>query len=791
MRPCAALEWLEPVTASLISRALRRLRAVDTRLRYRLGRPTLRVGSAEISTTFRHPISVTAKPELLERYRAHFATALAPELSEAKRLLQHRFTLLGHTMRHGSEIAWSRDPVSGRDWSRAFSPEIPYRGEHRLGDIKLPWELNKHQYFFTLGKAAWLTGDERFAVEIVRQIDHWIGDNPCHCGIHWISALETGTRAVSWILTYPFFAELCTGRVRERLVRSIAEHMLFVEQNLSTIRFANTHLVGEAAALVLGGLFLDTPHSSRWVRRGLGHLEVEIERQVRNDGVHAEQSIAYHRFFLDHYYLVDAVLGANGHSFGSDTLAAMEKMTAFLLDVVFPDGSAPAFGDGDDARGIWCRADCPGDYRSLLALGALRFRRGDFKYVADGPAEELLWLHGKLGLDRFLALPSAPPAHTSSAYTDAGYYIMRTGWEASDPVLVFDCGPLGHGPAGHGHADALSIQLYSGGFPFLVDSGTYSYNLDYGLRNAFRSTAAHNTVVVDQSDQSIPEDRMSWRTAANAYCRRSVATRWFDLVDGVHDGYRRLPDPVTHRRVVVFLKPDVWVVYDELAATEGHTADWMWHMAPECDVASSLDGTFVLTAPNGARLTYVTRETPVGSADRCDRRSELVATDLSPRYGEKVTARAIRRSSTFVEGRLHAFTCFSSNVDARIDVVRQERGLLIEVTPRAADARLEPCAVKLFYLLDDERSSHDEHDFDGDLLYQDKRGAKTHAVWATGFRHLVLDDRLEVHCLGGIESLVLSGETCEVTYLPNAASGRSIKVAPGIEIRTTEKHPVR
>src|SRR6185503_18896024 len=102
------------------------------------------------------------------------------------------------------------------------------------------------------------------------------------------------------------------------------------------------------------------------------------------------------------------------------------------------------------------------------------------------------------------------PDDASAAYQAAGYCVMRDGWGASDPVLMFDCGPLGHGAAGHGHADALSVQLHAAGYPFLVDSGTFSYNLDYAWRNVFRSTRAHNTVVVDGESQSVPRDRMAW-----------------------------------------------------------------------------------------------------------------------------------------------------------------------------------------------------------------------------------------------------------------------------------------
>ena len=157
--------------------------------------------------------------------------------------------------------------MSGRDWSRGFSPLIAYRGSARLGDIKLPWGLNKHQYFFTLGKAAWLTANAAPAVEIVRQIDHWIADNPYRRGINSNSALEAGTRVVSWILSYPFYADQCDDGFLQRLTRSIAQHMMFVEGHLSVGRFANNHLVGDSAALVAAGCFSITGTVERGSRR--------------------------------------------------------------------------------------------------------------------------------------------------------------------------------------------------------------------------------------------------------------------------------------------------------------------------------------------------------------------------------------------------------------------------------------------------------------------------------------------------------------------------------------------
>ncbi len=744
---------------------------------FRVGLPTLSPGPAQVSGRFRHPIDISRKAHLIARYRALPADHQR-EIQEADQLRAHRFRLLGHAMNHGPSIAWSQDPVTRADWSRDFSPRIPYRGPKRLGDIKLPWELSKHQYFFTLGKAAWLTGDFGYAREIVNQIDHWISDNPCHRGIHWISALESGMRVMSWILTYPFYVENCEDTFRKRLCHSIAQHLLFVERNLSTGTFANTHLVGEAAALALGGLFLDCRHSPRWVAKGLRHLNEQIELQVRTDGFHVEQSIAYHRFFLDLYYLVDAVLGANGLSLPTRTRETMELMTAALMDLLFPDGTSPNVGDCDDARGIWCRADCPQDYRSLLALGAMRFARGDFKSLAGGTPEELLWLYGERGLDSYEALPCAPPNHTSAGYTDCGYFVMRSGWATTDSMMIFDCGPLGHGPAGHGHADALSVALYVHGHTFLVDSGTYSYNLDYRWRDAFRSTRAHNTVTVDGLDQSAMQDRMSWSTFARAKALRFVTSALLDFVDGQHDGYQRLADPVNHRRVVFFLKPDAWLIWDELDSQFNHDIEWRWHFPPGFNIESNPTGNgFICNSPQGDRLqAWILAQGQCVTPRSNGGASAASESWHSPQYGIRLAAPAVSIQQNS-KSRCSLFTSFSSS-DTIAPLTSEGRGdFSITLSEKSGQIRT------VYYRYESGCPAPkciDEAIFDGVLLYRRRCPSNVGSVLATDFRVLSIPGLIEVESATAVESLILDQSSCQLTLVSGDAGQVTMKARDGI-----------
>lgn len=767
--------------ADLFARVLRRLQTLKARARHRLGLPAEAVlGKVEISPHFRHPIDASQRAILTARYWDLFPDIARTELDEARRLAAHHFTFLGYKIDHGERIAWFLDPVSGRDWPRIFSPDIPYRGSERLGDIKLPWELNKHQYFFTLGKATWLEDNPAFAIEIVRQIDHWIQDNPQDCGINWISALEVGTRAVSWIMAFPFYVDQCDVDFRCRLAKSLAQHMLFVEQHLSVGRFANTHLIGEAAALVAGGLFLDSQHSLRWLNRGLALLEQEIGRQVTFDGVHTERSIAYHRFFLDHYYLVSSLLSANDQPLSVGVLTEMERLTTFLMDILFPNGTAPAFGDCDDARGFFFHTNCLSDYRSHLALGAVFFERGDFKAAAGSLSEEVLWLLGIEGATKFQVLMPQQPDHNSVAYPDAGYYAMRGGWGFYDPLLVFDCGALGFGPAGHGHADALSFQLYVGGYSFLVDSGTYSYNLDYQWRDAFRSTRAHNTVVVDGQDQSVPHDRMSWRSMATTRCHRWLSTKWFDIVDGEHDGYQRLSNPVLCRRVIFFLKPDTWLIWDQLRGDGRHGLEMFMHLKPDCSVEMKKIGAKItFLSPEGVRLNAwiqtgdnkaILPEVLIGS-------EKERAAWFSPCYGIRVPAKALRIQHEFTD-QIDLVTCLStSNVPSPI-LLEQHKSIQVVV-------RREEWIKEIFFYRFNESwpSGVDGIHFDGQILYlRSMVKGDFQILQASDFCELSIANLLDVRSATLIESIVLENSCCEVVLPPEYATDLRISAKHGIQL---------
>ena len=169
-------------------------------------------------------------------------------------------------------------------------------------------------------------------------------------------------------------------------------------------------------------------------------------------------------------------------------------------------------------------------------------------------------------------------------------WLMRDGWDDTDNCLVVDCGEVGSLAGAHGHADALAIELAVHGRTLLVDSGTYTYHESRELRDHFRSSLAHNSLVVDGRSSSEPGGTFNWKTRADAVRRSWIAEDRFDFFEGSHNGYQRLEDPATHTRSILFLKNDYWIMRDLVETSGDHEYSLNFHYARNVRPGISLAG---------------------------------------------------------------------------------------------------------------------------------------------------------------------------------------------------------
>jgi hypothetical protein len=502
-------------------------------------------------------------------------------LSRADRILAGSFDLLGlHDLNFGERIDWHLEPLSVKRAPAIHWSKLDQLAGESAGDNKVIWELNRHQYFITLGQAYWLTGDERYAKTFVSHLESWMAANPPKLGINWASSLEIGFRSISWLWAFHFFkgSPSLSSSTFTRALKCLYLNARHIETYLSTYFSPNTHLTGEALGLFyLGALLPEFKEAERWRKTGKRILLDQLPVHVKPDGVYFEQSSYYHRYTTDFYTHFLILSRANGETVPSEVEEKLQSLIDHLMYITRPDGTTPFFGDDDGGRLLPLHPRPANDFRATLSTGAAIFGRTDYKFVASRVAEETLWLLGPDVLRGLDEIEERDPPRTSSAFEDGGYYIMRDGWSKEANYLLFDCGPHGTDNCGHAHADALSFEMVANGRTSLVDPGTFTYTGSKDLRSWFRSSLAHNTLTIDGASSSVPAGPFSWQSVAKCELEKWTSRDRFDYVAGRHDGYLRFTDPVKHARSILFLKHDYWIIRDQVRSKSGHRADVWFH----------------------------------------------------------------------------------------------------------------------------------------------------------------------------------------------------------------------
>ncbi len=567
--------------------------------------------------------------EILNLLRQRLPHEVDRITQEAERICQHRFDLLGYRdLDYGREIDWHLDAVHGKRAPLKPWFKVRYLDFDEVGDHKVTWELSRHQHLVTLAKAYYLARAERFVTELVKQWYDWQKQNPYPIGVNWASSLEVAFRSLSWLWVRHLLqgCPAVSARFGADVERALALNARHIERYLSTYFSPNTHLLGEGVALFfIGTLCPQFSAARRWRQKGWGIVLREADRQVRPDGMHFEQSLYYHVYALDFFLHARALATRNQIGVPPQFDRTLEKMLE-ILAALGQTGMPPRLGDDDGGRVFNPRRNRAEHMLDPLAVGAAIFGRADFKTAARGLTEELVWLLGPEGVARFDGLGSLPAIPVSRRFEPSGICVMAS-QDSVPRQLVIDAGPQGTATAGHGHADALSVQLAAEGRQWLVDPGTFSYSGRGGDRNLFRGTGAHNTLEVDGQDQAKPTGPFSWGRLPEVRVKQWVTGKTFDLFEGSHTGYARLREPVTHRRWVFNLKSRFWLVRDRAEGVGHHAMALNWHCAPDFHPGSMGHEATVLKGEGDNRLVFL-------PAQRSGWTQEIASGEASAAYGE-------------------------------------------------------------------------------------------------------------------------------------------------------------
>lgn len=523
----------------------------------------------------------------------------------ADRALRRRVDLLGSGPTElGSPIRWSRDAKSGVEWPRDYGPRITYVYPGDDSDVKWPWELSRVQWLIPLGQAYRLTGDERYAAAARDVLEEWIGANPYPLGVNWSIAMEPALRVLSW--TWLFHAlhgslSWSDPAFRTRFLSTLWLKADFVERHWERSDVNGNHYDADAAGLVVAGLFFGRGRAAaRWMERGWEALVTELPRQVHPDGIDFEASTAYHRLVLELFLLPALHRLAQGLDVPQAYRERLLAMARFIATYSRPDGSVPLWGDADDGRALPLGGQGVNDHRHLVAAVGLSF--GDDELIAAAGVRaraDVLWL---LGAEAAGRLADGATSAGSKLFPDGGVCVLRNG---RDHVFV-DCGGVGlRGRGGHGHNDCLSVDATLDGETLLVDCGSYVYTASPEWRNRFRSTAFHNTPVVDGEEQARISADSLWRIEPDA---EPTVIEWTpgplrDRLVAMHAGYLRLASPVrVTREVELGHEAHELRIHDLFDGAGAHLVAVSLHLAPGVEATAAEPGSVSLATAAGRRF---------------------------------------------------------------------------------------------------------------------------------------------------------------------------------------------
>ena len=290
-------------------------------------------------------------------------------------------------------------------------------------------------------------------------------------------------RLINWV---KFLSE---HKIKENKIDAILyHHTRTLEYNLEYHLLAN-HLLENAFALLFGAYyFQDVQFYS--ISKKL--LVSQLNEQILKDGAHYELSPMYHQILL--HRLLDCIhLVVSNSDWKNDELINFMKekaseMRSWLENITYQNGDIPMVSDS--------------------------------AYHIAPTTNELLKLADDLNIKPI-----------KLTLKESGYRKITQG----NFELFMDVGNIqpSYQP-GHTHSDTFHFELYKDSKPILVDLGVSTYEKNK-RRQQERSTLSHNTVIIDNENQT--EVWGGFRVGRRA--KVTIENEKEGLLSATHDGYKR------------------------------------------------------------------------------------------------------------------------------------------------------------------------------------------------------------------------------------------------------------
>ena len=524
--------------------------------------------------------------------------------------------LPSHFLDNYQLIDWNKDFRSGYIWdARQFYLQVKVAPEPG-SEIKIPRELSRFQHIGLLASGPLNESSYEFILEVT----DWIIANPYGYGVNWGCTMDVALRALNWIWGLRFFNQALEKHpeIIDQIKLSLHQHGCFIENNLEYYESStsNHYLSNIAGLIYIACAFPEFPESDRWLLFGLQELVSEMNREVYEDGASHEGSTNYHRLvaelFLSSAALAERLplsrrerliqvqpkqhkvrpalknktktllnLKNEGRIFPKEFYISLSKMADFTESLIKPNGLIPQIGDNDSAR---AHKLIPDPKYNLLNHGSLiagiRKLLGQRLVSSELDNFEANLLCGGMDLEQIV---NQVNLIDNFLHKEAGIAVMRN----KSAFLIVTCGQNGqNGRGGHNHNDKLSFELNINGLDIIVDGGCPIYTANPKIRNQFRGTAAHSTLMAGDVEQDMWSDTMYGLFVLR---ERSFPRLKLDnnIIEGEHFGFS-----VKHRRKFELLDHSL-NIEDRMDDECERRIGFNFHPKITCEIISSDDNRLI------------------------------------------------------------------------------------------------------------------------------------------------------------------------------------------------------
>ena len=381
----------------------------------------------------------------------------------------------------------------------------------KYNDIKIIWEYNRLQFLVPIAIKYKKTNNKKYKEYIENIIDYWEKNNKYEYSVNWNNNLEVAIRALNISLTLMILSD---DELNKKYTELLYLHAKYISNEIdySDCCIPNNHVIGEATALLLLSRIIDIKKSNKWYKKSSLILSKYLTI-IDEDGLSKENSFTY-QWFVTKMYILSLCFINDKELFNKINNTINKSLN--VLNFIYTDNNTYLnYGDNDDGYlySIYEEYNLINDIKEYYDL-----------FINNKINDETLILNKILNKFNGNKINNNIEKKSKKYFYNKKIFI----YNSNNNLVFFNAKNI----EGHAHNDSLAINLIINNKNIIMDSGTYSYNLNAKERSYFRGRESHSTIQLNNPN-AIEIGTFRWINKIESYIDKVIETKDYIKVIGV------------------------------------------------------------------------------------------------------------------------------------------------------------------------------------------------------------------------------------------------------------------